>query len=137
MIDQIKKLKLQWVIIGLVFGIISTTISILMHKSSRYSNNIERNCKDSIIVKHDTVYVAPEAEDKPAKPIPSLTKYKVSDIVCAWGKWSGVVNDIDWSSNDPNVLKYKIQIYKEGTDEDEGWTEEWYFDTELTLGKCH
>jgi hypothetical protein len=95
------------------------------------------NCKDSVEIRHDTIYVDKKKDEIVSKPIPAVTKYKVSDIVCAWGKWTGVVVKINWSKADSRLLVYQIQIYKEAVGENDGeWVEEWYYDTELTPGKC-
>jgi hypothetical protein len=73
-------------------------------------------------------------EEKPVKPLPALTKFKVTDWVCAWGKWSGVVREIHWSERNPNVLVYEVQHYNEIDNE---WYENPYYDTELEAGKCN
>ena len=71
--------------------------------------------------------------EKITRPIPAITKYKATDWVCAWGKWSGVVREITWSTRVPNVLVYTVQHY----DEEEGWYENEYVETELEAGKCN
>lgn len=85
---------------------------------------IDKPCPPITTVKEDT---------KPKKPLPPVTPYKVSDIVCAWDRWTGVILEIDWSTKDPNILIYKVQTYSD-TD---GWIENWYFATEFTPGKCN
>lgn len=103
------------------------------------------NCKDSVIVKHDTIplggtlsssttITSEEDEDEPNnKPLPVITKYKVSDCVTAWGKFNGVVISIRWSNNDPNVLVYNVKHF-DAVEND--WTSSEFYDTELTAGKC-
>lgn len=66
---------------------------------------------DSIVYVHDTVYVEKKGDKKPIKPIPSITKYKVTDWVCAWGKWTGVVTEINWSEKNPSILKHFTKLY--------------------------
>lgn len=73
-----------------------------------------------------------EKTEETKKPIPSYTKFKASDWVCAWGKWRGVVVLVEWSDDNPNLLIYKVQHLAV----DETWTYDWYYDTELTLGEC-
>lgn len=81
------------------------------------------------VTRIDTVYV-PKENVKP-KITPVNTKYKVSDIVCVWGKQSGVVINIEYSDNHPGVVIYTVQFPLTEIDESE------YYDTELTLGKCY
>lgn len=83
----------------------------------------------------NTVILGAEEEDEdPVIPIPPLTKYKVTDWVCAWGKWSGVVRGISWSEKNPGILVYEVQHWNE---EEKEWIESEYFDTELEPGKCN
>lgn len=82
----------------------------------------------------NTTIVAEEKdEEDPVKPLPSLTKYKVSDWVCAWSKWTGVVKRIYWSKNDPTIPVYEVQHY----DGENGWYENSYYESELEPGKCN
>ena len=102
------------------------------------------------IVKIDTVFVdkpiqlggtlspATVIVDKDSvstKPLPAITSFKVSDVVCVWGKWTGVVVNVHWSERNPdaNVLVYEVKMY----DEEEGWYEEGYYASEITIGKCN
>lgn len=75
--------------------------------------------------------------EKVVKPLPSVTKFKIGDLACAWGKWSGVVDDIVWTSTDESqsVLKYNLQHFNESTQEWE--LENWYYESELSIGKCN
>lgn len=99
-------------------------------------NAMEREAavRDSIksIPKPATVVTAP----KPViKPIPQFTTYKVSDRVCAYGKWKGVVTAIEWGevpSTHDGVLIYTVQHMT-----DEGTTSDFYYETELTSGWCN
>jgi hypothetical protein len=63
----------------------------------------------------------------------TITKFKATDWVCAWGKWTGVVREISWSERAANTLVYTVQHY----DEEEGWYENDYVETELEAGKCN
>jgi len=67
------------------------------------------------------------------KPIPSYTKFKVSDVVCVWGKQTGVIVEISWGrvpdGHDP-VLVYTVEF------EDSSYSNEEYYDTQLTSGSC-
>ena len=94
--------------------------------------NAKTFVKNGIVYVHDTVYVD-LSDKKVEKPIPSITKYKVTDWVCAWGKWSGVIREISWSERAENTLVYTVQHY----DEEEGWYENQYVETELEAGKCN
>ena len=100
------------------------------------NNNIEApKVKDTVRLNVPLLEFVEGIEEKPqSKPIPAYTKYKVSDIVCVWGKWSGIIIDIQWSQNDPNILIYEVgfPLYE---DEDEPG-DIFYYDTELELGKC-
>ena len=82
----------------------------------------------------NSVIIGDEADEDPVIPIPPLTKYKVTDWVCAWGKWSGVVRDISWSEKNPGILVYEVQHWNE---EEKEWIESEYYDTELEPGKCN
>lgn len=82
----------------------------------------------------NSVIIGDEADEDPVKPIPALTKYKVTDWVCAWGKWSGVVREVHWSERNPDVLVYEVQHYSETDGE---WYENPYYETELEAGKCN
>lgn len=105
------------------------------------------NFKPEKIAVHDTVYVDKpiqlggtlEAtktiveEKKPVKALPAITTFKVSDWVCAWDRWSGVIIDMKWNKTETLIL-YNVQTY---SDED-GWnSENWYYDTEISAGKCN
>ena len=74
-----------------------------------------------------------EPEKQNERKIPSYTTYKISDIVCAWGKDSGVVINIRWSTHTPeghdNVLVYVVQM-PDGRENE-------YYETELEKGKCN
>lgn len=71
-------------------------------------------------------------------PIPRTTMYKVSDVVCAWEKYTGVVIGIRWSQNTPEgherVLVYEIK-YDVTVDNEEPTGE--FYETELERGKCN
>lgn len=84
------------------------------------------NAKTTIIVEEDPVNT---------KPLPAITPFKVSDVVCVWGKWTGVVTNVHWSGRNPdaNVLVYEVMMH----DEEKGWYEEGYYATEITAGKCN
>ena len=91
--------------------------------------------KPKVKIVHDTIYKCPPVA---SKPIPAITKYKVGDLACAWGKLSGVVNNIGWSKNDSNVLMYQLTYMTENTDGTHGWSnEEWFYESELNPGKCN
>lgn len=83
-------------------------------------------------VRVDTVFVQQKVEVVQV-PVPDHTAFRVSDIVCAWGRWEGVVTRVEWSKGDPTVLVYKVQQW----DDEEGWLENYYYETELTHGKCN
>jgi hypothetical protein len=101
------------------------------------------------IVQYDTVYrdqpvmlggtitkIEVDEEVVDTRPLPALTKFKVTDWVCAWGKWTGVIRNIHYSERNPksNVLVYEVQHYNETDNE---WYESGYYETELELGKCN
>lgn len=127
--ENIKRDRLVLVIVGfaltcLVFGF---TVGWLLKGKS----------KSSFITKVDTVFVEKvitKAEEvkKLTKPLPVVNTYKVSDWVCAWDRWSGVIISIKWNEAETLVL-YNVQTY---SDQD-GWnSQNWYYETELSLGKC-
>jgi hypothetical protein len=126
-----ENVKKEYIIAFVATAVITFVCLFANHK---YERRTVVNCKDSIVVKHDTIFAEKE-DDKSikVKPIPVITKYKVSDLVCIWGKWSGVVTQVGWSETDDRVLIYYVTIYREDGDFDEGS----YYDTELELGKCH
>ena len=73
--------------------------------------------------------------------IPVHTKFKVSDKVCAWGRWSGVVLNMRMSYNPPEghpeVLVYEVRY----TTHDENckcikFELDEFYDTELEAGDC-
>lgn len=109
-------------------------VGIFIFKKTTNTIKTNKSFKDSIVYVHDTIYVDKNKKIvEPLKPIPSITKFKISEWVCAWGKWSGVVNDIQWSTTGKDILIYEVQHYNE----DDEWVELWYFDTELEAGKCN
>jgi hypothetical protein len=92
---------------------------------------------DTVLVDKPCPELPVAKTEKFVKPIPSVTKYKIGDMVCVWGKWSGPVDDIVWSSTDESqtVLKYNVQTYNFETSE---WVlENWYYESELEAGKCN
>jgi hypothetical protein len=95
-----------------------------------------RPYKKDVIVQIDTVFIEKKIS-APAlavtKELPEYTKYKVGEKVCAWNRWSGVIRKIEWSKNDPTILVYLTLQY----DEEEGWIENYYYDSELSLGECN
>lgn len=108
-------------------------IPVLFIKSNEMDMKLEVIVVDTLAIQ--ALKVTPpckEVAEAPEREIPSFTKFKVSDWVCAWGKWSGVVIDIRWGKKH-NVLVYKVQHL---TVEDEWKTDE-YYDTEITAGKCN
>lgn len=86
-------------------------------------------------VRVDTVFVQQQVEARQLiqVPVPDHTAFRVSDIVCAWTRWEGVVTRVEWSKGDPTVLVYKVQQW----DDEEGWLENYYYETELAHGKCN
>jgi hypothetical protein len=123
-----EKFKKEYII-----AFIATTVTIFVCLLAGYKTKTVVNCKDSIVVKYDTIF-AEKKDNKSVvvKPLPAITKFKGTDWVCAWGKWTGVVREITWSKRIPNTLVYTVQHY----DEEEGWYENDYVETELELGKC-
>jgi hypothetical protein len=125
-----EKFKKEYII---AFIATSVTIFVCFFANYKYERRTVVNCKDSIVVKHDTIFAEKEEDETIiVKPLPAITKYKVTDWVCAWGRWSGVVREIKWSTRVPNTLVYTVQHYSE----EEGFYENGYVDTELELGKC-
>ena len=125
-------------------GIIVLVLMVFMFGAGRCSKG-----DPETIVQHDTVKietpvqlggtlssttVIEEEDEDPVKPIPALTKYKVTDWVCAWDKWSGVVKGIHWSERNEGILVYEVQHWNET---DQEWVELEYYDTELVPGKCN
>lgn len=134
--DKRKRIKVLTTIAVSVF-VLGIVISILVggkNTNPSVDNTAvkEKPCKPKIV--HDTIYKCPPVDER---PIPAITKYKISDWVCAWDKITGVVQTIHWSENDPNLLMYEI-VYSTGTDEDGApqWGNETFYESTLTAGKC-
>jgi hypothetical protein len=124
-----KHLALFITLFLLIFG------GVYMFTTTNSKTDNYKSVKDSIVYVHDTVWVDFDDKkvEKPSKPIPAITKFKATDWVCAWSKWSGVVREISWSTRVPNTLVYTVQHYNE----EDGWYENEYVDTELEAGKCY
>jgi len=86
-------------------------------------------------VESQSEVVAPIEEFKPEpKKLPSYTAFKVSDIVCVWGKEEGVVVGIIYGKvpeGHDDVLLYEIAF------PDPNRINEHYYETELKKGKCN
>lgn len=97
------------------------------------TNNVDLpKIADTVKINIPTIEIV--KEEPKIKPIPAYTKYKVSDIVCVWGKWTGIVAGIEWSDADPNILIYRV-AFPVYTDEEKP-EDVYFYDTELELGKC-
>lgn len=118
---------------GIILLILLTVIFGCSKDTSESQSNIDTVFIEKLIPLGGTLSSKDE-EPVIIKPLPSFTKYKVSDWVCAWNKWSGVVTNIHWSVNDSRILVYVVQHYNE---EDKEWYENTYYDSELESGKCN
>jgi len=63
-------------------------------------------------------------------------KYAVGDTVCLSQKLTGVVKEIDKSVQEPDVIIYRVETYKEYYDGLVEWTDGWYVDLQLKYGRC-
>jgi hypothetical protein len=97
-----------------------------------------KQLSDSLFITSKVVTPLPtavlEKQKSVEKPLPAVTKFKVSDKVCAWGKVTGVVRKINWSINDNSVLVYEIFVYDDTYMNKE--TVE-YYESELVAGECN
>lgn len=79
--------------------------------------------------------VQPEIVEQ-VEPIPTYTKFSISDKVCVWEKETGVVIAIRWAQNVPKghkpVLVYTVQFPSIDDRENED-----YYETELEMGECN
>lgn len=66
---------------------------------------------------------------------PSPPKFKKSDIVCAYGKYSGPVCEIIVPLNDNEVYVYTVCV-TDAFAATPTWEKVDYYDTELERGKC-
>lgn len=115
-----------------------TLVSCGCPKGYEYDCNTGR-CSPIVVV--DTTSIHSDIEHEvinntivnEASPIPLNTKFKISDLVCAWGEKSGVVINIHWGNvpkGHDKVLVYTVQYPMDDSGEQE------FYESELEIGKC-